>query len=64
VFLICTWNSFWRLMSLWVFFRYVGATGVLSASVSDFMVYEGELPFSSISHKVGSIPEELLLGKR
>jgi hypothetical protein len=31
------------------FFGYVGTTGVLSASVSDFMVWDGGLPFSSIS---------------
>jgi hypothetical protein len=27
----------------------VGTTGVLSASVSDFMVWDGGLPFSGIS---------------
>jgi hypothetical protein len=31
------------------FFGYVGTTGVLSASVSDFMVWDGGLPFSGIS---------------
>jgi hypothetical protein len=30
-------------------FGYVGTTGVLSASVSDFMVWDGGLPFSGIS---------------
>jgi hypothetical protein len=30
-------------------FGYVGTTGVLSASVLDFMVWDGGLPFSSIS---------------
>jgi hypothetical protein len=30
-------------------FGYVGITGVLSASVSDFMVWDGGLPFSGIS---------------
>jgi hypothetical protein len=50
-------------MSLWGFVRYVRATRVLSASVPDFMVYERGLPFSGISCEVGSIPEELLLGK-
>jgi hypothetical protein len=31
------------------FFGFVGTTGVLSASVSDFMVWDGGLPFSGIS---------------
>jgi hypothetical protein len=31
------------------FFGYVETTGVLSASVSDFMVWDGGLPFSGIS---------------
>jgi hypothetical protein len=31
------------------FFGYVGTAGVLSASVSDFMVCDGGLPFSGIS---------------
>jgi hypothetical protein len=43
-------------------FGFVGTTGVLSAPVSDFMVWDGGLPFSGIS-EVGSIPEELLLGQ-
>jgi hypothetical protein len=30
-------------------FGYVGTTGVLSASVSGFMVWDGGLPFSGIS---------------
>jgi hypothetical protein len=30
-------------------FGYVGTTGVLSASVSDFIVWDGGLPFSGIS---------------
>jgi hypothetical protein len=30
-------------------FGYVGTTGVLSASVSDFVVWDGGLPFSGIS---------------
>jgi hypothetical protein len=30
-------------------FGYVGTTGVLSASVSDFMVWDGGLPLSGIS---------------
>jgi hypothetical protein len=30
-------------------FGYVGTTGVLSGSVSDFMVWDGGLPFSGIS---------------
>jgi hypothetical protein len=31
------------------FFGFVGTTGVLSASVSDFVVWDGGLPFSDIS---------------
>jgi hypothetical protein len=31
------------------FFGFVAATGVLSASVSDFVVWDGGLPFSGIS---------------
>jgi hypothetical protein len=30
------------------FFGFVGTTGVLSASVSDFVVWDGGLPFSGI----------------
>jgi hypothetical protein len=44
------------------FFGYVGTTGVLSASGSDFMVWDGGLPFCGY-REVGSIPEELLLGQ-
>jgi hypothetical protein len=33
----------------YVFFGFAGATGVLSASVSDFMVWNGGPPFSVIS---------------
>jgi hypothetical protein len=43
-------------MRLWVFWDLLGL-GVLS----DFVVWDGGLPFSGIS-EVGSIPEELLLG--
>jgi hypothetical protein len=32
-----------------LFFGFVGTTGVLSASVSDFVVWDGGLPFSGIS---------------
>jgi hypothetical protein len=39
------------------FFGFVGTTGVLSASVSDFVVWDGY-------REVGSIPDELLLGQR
>jgi hypothetical protein len=31
------------------FFGFVGTTGVLSASLSDFVVWDGGLPFSGIS---------------
>jgi hypothetical protein len=31
------------------FFGFAGTTGVLSASVSDFVVWDGGLPFSGIS---------------
>jgi hypothetical protein len=31
------------------FFGFVGTAGVLSASVSDFVVWDGGLPFSGIS---------------
>jgi hypothetical protein len=41
------------------FFGFVGTTGVLSASVSDFAVWDGGLPFDGI----GSMPEKLLLGQ-
>jgi hypothetical protein len=44
------------------FFGYVGTTGVISASVSDFMVWDGGLPLV-VYREVGSIPEELLLGQ-
>jgi hypothetical protein len=47
-FFICTWNSFGGFMRSG-FFGFVGTTSVLSASVSDFVVWDGGLPFSGIS---------------
>jgi hypothetical protein len=54
IFFIRTWNSFWRFMRLWVFFGFVGTTGVLSASVSDFVVWDGGITSCSISLFVAS----------
>jgi hypothetical protein len=42
-------EQFLALYALMGFFGYVGTTGVLSASVSGFMVWDGGLPFSGIS---------------
>jgi hypothetical protein len=49
------------LYALMDFFGFVETAGVLSVSVSDFVVWDGGLAFSGIS-EAGSIPEELLLG--
>jgi hypothetical protein len=42
-------EQFLALYALMGFFGYVGTTDVLSASVSDFMIWDGGLPFSGIS---------------
>jgi hypothetical protein len=42
-------EQFLALYALMGFFGFVGATGVFFASVSDFVVLDGGLPFSGIS---------------
>jgi hypothetical protein len=42
-------EQFLALYALMGFFGFVGTTGVLSAFISDFVVWDGGLPFSSIS---------------
>jgi hypothetical protein len=44
-------------------FRYIRTTDVLSASVSDWMVCDGDYGLV-VYRKVGSITEELILGRR
>jgi hypothetical protein len=48
-------ERFLALYALMGFFGFAGATGVLPASVSDFMVWDGGLPYREVS----SIPEAI-----
>jgi hypothetical protein len=55
-------EQFLALYALMVFFRFVGTTGVLSASVSDIVVWDED--YHSVGYReAGSIPEELFLGQ-
>jgi hypothetical protein len=48
-YLLSAREQFLAFYALMDFFGFSGTTGVLSASVLDFMVWDGELPFSGIS---------------